>query len=93
MTVQADPDYVFERSDDEYRRLTRQAALMEPVTERQEYALGTVCAAIPITVGTTAATMAISLPSHQADRLMSATRQLQCEIGRLMGSLAISISI
>jgi len=34
MTVQADPAYVFERSDDEYRRLTRQAALMEPVTER-----------------------------------------------------------
>jgi ubiquinone/menaquinone biosynthesis C-methylase UbiE len=34
MTVQADPAYVFERSNDEYRRLTRQAALMEPVTER-----------------------------------------------------------
>ncbi|MGW1745341.1 IclR family transcriptional regulator [Streptomyces sp. NPDC002092] len=74
------------------RRLER-TRRMEPVTERQEYALGTVCAAIPITVGTTAATMAISLPSHQADRLMSATRQLQSEIGRLMGSLAISISI
>ncbi|WP_369170614.1 IclR family transcriptional regulator [Streptomyces sp. R28] len=66
---------------------------MEPVTERQEYALGTVCAAIPITVGTTAATMAISLPAHQADRLLSAARQLQDEVGRLLGSLAISISI
>ncbi|WP_051833704.1 helix-turn-helix domain-containing protein [Streptomyces sp. NRRL S-646] len=74
------------------RRLER-TRRMEPVTERQEYALGTVCAAIPITVGTTAATMAISLPSHQADRLMAATRKLQSEIGRLMGSLAISISI
>ena len=74
------------------RRLER-TRRMEPVTERQEYALGTVCAAIPITVGTTAATMALSLPSHQADRLMSAAQQLQSEIGRLMGSLAISISI
>nr|WP_238697352.1 IclR family transcriptional regulator C-terminal domain-containing protein [Streptomyces sp. E2N166] len=66
---------------------------MTPVTERQEYALGTVCAAIPITVGTTAATMAISLPLHQADRLLPAAERLQVEVGRLLGSLAISISI
>jgi DNA-binding IclR family transcriptional regulator len=74
------------------RRLER-IRRMEPVTERQEYALGTVCAAIPITVGTTAATMAISLPAHQADRLLSAARQLQSEVGRLLGSIAVSISI
>ncbi|MDO0934591.1 IclR family transcriptional regulator C-terminal domain-containing protein [Streptomyces sp. DG2A-72] len=74
------------------RRLER-TRRTQPVTERQEYALGTVCAAIPITVGTTAATMAISLPSHQADRLLPAVRQLQGEIERLLGSLAISISI
>ncbi|MFD7438086.1 IclR family transcriptional regulator [Streptomyces sp. NPDC059861] len=66
---------------------------MEPVTERQEYALGTVCAAIPITVGDTAGTMAISLPSHQADRLLPAVRQLRSEMTRAVGSLAISISI
>ncbi|MDT9695604.1 IclR family transcriptional regulator C-terminal domain-containing protein [Streptomyces sp. P17] len=74
------------------RRLDR-TRRMELVIERQEYALGTVCAAIPITVGTTAATMAISLPVHQADRLLAAARQLQTEIGRHLGSLAISISI
>ncbi|MET8942895.1 IclR family transcriptional regulator C-terminal domain-containing protein [Streptomyces sp. NPDC004542] len=74
------------------RRLER-IRRMEPVTERQEYALGTVCAAIPITVGTTAATIAISLPSHQADRLLPAVRQLQAEAGRHLGSIAISISI
>ncbi|WP_346779780.1 IclR family transcriptional regulator C-terminal domain-containing protein [Streptomyces sp. S3(2020)] len=74
------------------RRLDR-TKRMEPVFERQEYALGTVCAAIPITVGTTAGTMAISLPVHQADRLADASRQLQSEVGRLLGSLAISISI
>jgi DNA-binding IclR family transcriptional regulator len=66
---------------------------MKPVTERQEYALGTVCAAIPITIGTTAATMALSLPAHQADRLLPAAQRLQDEMGRLLGSLAISISI
>ncbi|MGW7254563.1 IclR family transcriptional regulator [Streptomyces sp. NPDC054834] len=74
------------------RRLER-IRRMEPVTERQEYALGTVCAAIPITVGTTAATMAISLPSHQADRLLPAVQRLQTEVGRHLGSIAVSISI
>lgn len=65
----------------------------EPVVERQEYALGTVCAAIPVTVGTTAATVAISLPWQQAERLLPAARRLQSEMGQLLGSLAISISI
>ncbi|WP_338780976.1 IclR family transcriptional regulator C-terminal domain-containing protein [Streptomyces sp. DG1A-41] len=74
------------------RRLER-VRRMEPVTERQEYALGAVCAAIPLTLGTTAATMAISLPAHQEDRLLPAARQLQSEIGRVLGSLALSISM
>ncbi|MFI0998389.1 IclR family transcriptional regulator [Streptomyces galbus] len=74
------------------RRLERMRR-MRPVTERQEYALGTVCAAIPITVGTTAATMALSLPVHQEDRLLLAAQRLQSEVGRKLGSLALSISI
>nr|WP_269809347.1 helix-turn-helix domain-containing protein [Streptomyces triticisoli] len=74
------------------RRLER-TSRMEPVTERQEYALGTVCAAVPITMGTAAATMALSLPTRQADRLLPAARQLQREVGRCLGSLALSISI
>ncbi|ELS54611.1 IclR family transcriptional regulator [Streptomyces viridochromogenes] len=90
--VQSITPYTVRDSRTLLRRLER-TRRMEPVTERQEYALGTVCAAIPITVGTTAGTMAISLPAHQADRLMSAARQLQEEVGRLLGSLAISISI
>ncbi|MFF4256395.1 IclR family transcriptional regulator [Streptomyces sp. NPDC001663] len=90
--VQSITPYTVRDNHTMLRRLERMRR-MEPVTERQEYALGTVCAAIPITVGTTAATMAISLPSHQADRLLSAAQQLQSEVGRLLGSLAISISI
>lgn len=74
------------------KRLERMRRMV-PVIERQEYALGTVCAAIPITVGTTAATMALSLPVHQADRLLPAAQRLQDEVGRLLGSLALSISI
>ncbi|MFF3334237.1 IclR family transcriptional regulator [Streptomyces sp. NPDC002888] len=74
------------------RRLER-TRRMEPVVERQEYALGTVCAAIPITLGATAATVAISLPSHQADRLLPAVHRLQDEMGQFLGSLALSISI
>ncbi|GGK65027.1 transcriptional regulator [Streptomyces flaveus] len=79
-------DYILLRRLDGAKR-------MQPVVERQEYALGTVCAAIPITAGTTVGSMAISLPAHQADRLLPAARQLQNEIGRLPGTLALSISI
>ncbi|MER5735071.1 MULTISPECIES: helix-turn-helix domain-containing protein [unclassified Streptomyces] len=66
---------------------------MEPLVERQEYALGTVCAAIPITAGSTAATLAISLPLHQEERLLPAVERLRKEIGSLFSSLAFSISI
>ncbi|MCX5558989.1 IclR family transcriptional regulator [Streptomyces sp. NBC_00038] len=90
--VQSITPYTVRDSDSLLRRLER-IGRMEPVIERQEYALGTVCAAIPITAGTTASTMAISVPSHQADRLLPAARRLQGEIGRLLGTLAISISI
>ncbi|MEE1754324.1 IclR family transcriptional regulator [Streptomyces sp. SP18CS02] len=66
---------------------------MEPLIEREEYALGTVCAAIPITVGSTAAAMGISVPLHQQERLVPAVERLRAEVGRLVGSLAFSISI
>lgn len=66
---------------------------MQPVTERQEYALDTVCAAIPITAGDTAASMAISLPLHQEDRLLSAVDRLRSEVGALLSTLSFSISI
>jgi DNA-binding IclR family transcriptional regulator len=74
------------------RRL-RTVGRMEPLIEHQEYALGTACAAFPVTLGSTAAALAISLRSHQADKLLPAARQLQDEIGNLVGTLAFSISI
>ncbi|MFF3323254.1 IclR family transcriptional regulator [Streptomyces sp. NPDC002889] len=65
----------------------------EVVVERQEYAIGTVCAAIPVTAGSAAATVAISLPLHQEERLLPAVEQLRHGVGGLLGSLAFSISI
>ncbi|WP_309056135.1 IclR family transcriptional regulator C-terminal domain-containing protein, partial [Streptomyces sp.] len=66
---------------------------MEPVVERQEYALGTVCAAFPVTVGSTAAALAVSVPLHQEERLLPAIERLRNEVGKLFSSLAFSISI
>ncbi|MFD0544642.1 IclR family transcriptional regulator [Streptomyces mexicanus] len=74
------------------RRLER-IERMQPVTERQEYVLGTICAAVPLTVGDAAATIALSLPVHQSERLLPAARELQREMGRRVGSLALAISI
>ncbi|MGA5770524.1 IclR family transcriptional regulator [Streptomyces pseudogriseolus] len=74
------------------RRLER-AQETDLVIERQEYALGTVCAAIPLQVGAMAATVAVSLPVHQADRLLPTVQRLQAEMRCLLGSLALSISI
>ncbi|MFI6470510.1 MULTISPECIES: IclR family transcriptional regulator [unclassified Streptomyces] len=66
---------------------------MQPVVERQEYALGTVCAAIPVTVGSGAATMAISVPLDQQERLLPAIERLRGEVGSLLRSDVLSISI
>ncbi|MFE2930083.1 IclR family transcriptional regulator [Streptomyces sp. NPDC059278] len=65
----------------------------EPVIERQEYALGTVCAAIPITAGFTAAAIAISVPLEQESRLLPAVEQLRGEVANLLRSFVFSISI
>jgi DNA-binding IclR family transcriptional regulator len=81
------------RDGDSLMRRLESTRRMAPVTEHQEYAVGTVCAAIPVTVGTTAAAVAFSLPAHQADRLLPTARRLQSEMGRLLGSFALSISI
>jgi DNA-binding IclR family transcriptional regulator len=74
------------------RRLDR-VGRTGPVIEHQEYALGTVCAAVPLTMGDTVGALALSLPHRQADRLLAAARQLQREIGRLIEQITPSISI
>jgi DNA-binding IclR family transcriptional regulator len=66
---------------------------MEPVLEREEYVLGTVCAAVPITVGPIAAAMAISIPFHQQERLLPTAERLRREMGYLLTSHISSITI
>ncbi|MEU9118675.1 helix-turn-helix domain-containing protein [Streptomyces sp. NPDC048506] len=61
--------------------------------ERQEYALGTVCSAIPIQVGAAAATLGVSLPSHELHRLRSVTERLRKMAETALTTLAFSISI
>ncbi|WP_327679134.1 IclR family transcriptional regulator [Kitasatospora sp. NBC_00458] len=76
---------------DESAVLRRLAALRPtmPVVERQEYALGTVCAAVPITVGSVVATMALSLPLDQADRLTAAAGRLRRSVGAMTPSFVL----
>jgi DNA-binding IclR family transcriptional regulator len=71
-----------------------------PYIERQEYELGTVCAAIPVSVGGGPAALAISLPLHQQERLLPAIEQLRRGTGGmpvgprgLADALELSISI
>ncbi|MER5861817.1 helix-turn-helix domain-containing protein [Kitasatospora sp. NPDC002040] len=57
-----------------------------PVLERQQYALGTVCAAVPITVGSAVATMALSLPIDQAELLPDKADRLRSLVGAMSPS-------
>ncbi|AUG78637.1 Putative IclR family transcriptional regulator [Kitasatospora sp. MMS16-BH015] len=69
--------------------LLRRLAAVEPtrpVLERQEYQLGTVCAAVPITVGAAVATMALSLPVAEAARLPAAAERLRGLVGAMTPS-------
>ncbi|MFE7312615.1 IclR family transcriptional regulator [Streptomyces sp. NPDC057555] len=61
--------------------------------ERQEYALGTVCSAIPIRVGSAAAALAVSLPATEVHRLQTVTNRLRKKAERVLTTLAFSISI
>ncbi|MBW5486554.1 hypothetical protein GPJ59_33065 [Streptomyces bambusae] len=49
----------------------------EPVFDLREYSPGVVCSAVPVSVGGTAGSLALSLPVAHAHRLRSATRQLR----------------
>ncbi len=69
-------------------RLERQPATM-PVLDLQEYALGTVCAAVPVTAGTTVGCLAMSLPAANAHRLRAAAELLAERAAPLMLAMAV----
>ncbi|WKX70488.1 IclR family transcriptional regulator [Streptomyces sp. XD-27] len=60
-----------------------------PVLDLQEYAVGTVCAAVPITAGQAVGSLALSLPLAHAHRLRQAAHTLNREAAPVLLSLAI----
>ncbi|MFJ8195433.1 IclR family transcriptional regulator [Streptomyces sp. NPDC096152] len=60
-----------------------------PVLDLQEYAIGTVCAAVPITAGSAVGCLALSLPVEHAHRLRRAADQLNRSAAPVLLSLAI----
>ncbi|MFJ1746075.1 IclR family transcriptional regulator C-terminal domain-containing protein [Streptomyces sp. NPDC088116] len=60
-----------------------------PVLDLQEYAVGTVCAAVPLTAGSSVGCLALSLPVEHAHRLRSAAETLN----RRAAPMAISLTI
>ncbi|WP_405020197.1 helix-turn-helix domain-containing protein [Kitasatospora sp. NBC_00070] len=60
-----------------------------PVLDIQEYALGTVCAAVPVTAGSTVGCLATSLPVGQVHRLRAAAELLAERAAPLMLAMAV----
>ncbi|MFE6332659.1 IclR family transcriptional regulator [Streptomyces sp. NPDC057806] len=60
-----------------------------PVLDLQEYAVGTVCAAVPITAGASVGCLAVSLPLEHAHRLRQAADALNRNAAPVLLSLAI----
>ncbi|MEE1928161.1 IclR family transcriptional regulator C-terminal domain-containing protein [Streptomyces sp. TRM 70351] len=60
-----------------------------PVLDLQEYAIGTVCAAVPLTAGASVGCLAVSMPLQHAHRLRSAARKLNEKAGPVLLSLSI----
>ncbi|MFI8201983.1 IclR family transcriptional regulator [Streptomyces sp. NPDC085937] len=60
-----------------------------PVLDLQEYAVGTVCAAVPITAGSSVGCLALSLPLEHAYRLRRAADTLNRNAAPVLLSLAI----
>lgn len=60
-----------------------------PVLDLQEYAVGTVCAAVPLTAGSTVGCLALSLPVEYAHRLRAAAETLN----RRAAPMALSLTL
>ncbi|MEU9952913.1 IclR family transcriptional regulator, partial [Streptomyces sp. NPDC047939] len=60
-----------------------------PVLDLQEYAVGTVCAAVPLTAGASAGCLALSLPVEDAHRLRAAADALNRRAAPVLLSLAL----
>ncbi|MFI6862664.1 IclR family transcriptional regulator [Streptomyces sp. NPDC050421] len=64
----------------------------EPVHEIGEYAMNTVCAAVPITIGAVPSAIALSLPPAETHRLHGAAQQLKARSERTLTSFAFTVT-
>ncbi|MFF7775361.1 IclR family transcriptional regulator [Streptomyces tanashiensis] len=64
-----------------------------PVVEREEYVLGTVCGAVPITVGGVHSAVAFSLPVDEEDRLEKTALRLRGRLERALTSHAFTVLV
>ncbi|MFF8612590.1 IclR family transcriptional regulator [Streptomyces sp. NPDC015350] len=71
-----------------FSKLDSQPATV-PVLDLQEYAVGTVCAAVPLTAGASAGCLALSLPVEDAHRLRAAAHTLNRRAAPVMLSMAL----
>ncbi|MEU3374816.1 IclR family transcriptional regulator C-terminal domain-containing protein [Streptomyces sp. NPDC006660] len=71
-----------------FSKLDSQPATV-PVLDLQEYAVGTVCAAVPLTAGSAVGCLALSLPIEHAHRLRAAAATLNRRAAPVVLSLAI----
>ncbi|MBZ4015655.1 IclR family transcriptional regulator [Streptomyces purpurogeneiscleroticus] len=71
-----------------FHKLDSQPASV-PVLDLQEYAVGTVCAAVPITAGATVGCLALSMPLEHAHRLRKAADTLNRRAAPVLLSLAL----
>jgi DNA-binding IclR family transcriptional regulator len=71
-----------------FSKLDSQPATV-PVLDIQEYAVGTVCAAVPLTAGSSAGCLALSLPIEDAHRLRKAADTLNRRAAPVLLSLAL----
>ncbi|MEU9096419.1 IclR family transcriptional regulator C-terminal domain-containing protein [Streptomyces sp. NPDC048361] len=71
-----------------FSKLDSQPATV-PVLDLQEYAVGTVCAAVPLTAGSAVGCLALSMPIEHAHRLRAAADTLNRRAAPVVLSLAI----
>ncbi|MEV8405854.1 IclR family transcriptional regulator C-terminal domain-containing protein [Streptomyces niveus] len=71
-----------------FSKLDSQPATV-PILDLQEYAVGTVCAAVPLTAGSAVGCLALSMPIEHAHRLRSAADTLNRGAAPMVLSLAI----
>ncbi|MFI6528986.1 IclR family transcriptional regulator [Streptomyces uncialis] len=86
------PARLTSRTITDERVLTRRLGLQPasvPVLDLQEYAVGTVCAAVPVTAGAAVGCLGLSLPVEQVHRLRDAAEILNREAPAVLLSLTL----